>query len=175
MTTCLSIRNRFFKAKGPKCHQISLGSCCYKQLFFVMSDKVDDGCNRTENGYSQNQASSSFKPRRRASQGAERTWATLGHRKAPRGDPGAGASTRWSTSSNAKKHCRRTSSTICDSARKDLESLAVHMPNLPDTDAKTLALRMSPLGAFLCPSVAQVRSAPCDAVSSSMILGHNKK
>ena len=55
-------------------------------------------------------------------------------------------------------------STIRDSARKDLESLAVHMPNLPDTDAKTLALRMSPLGAFLCPSVAQVRSAPCDAL-----------
>ena len=27
-------------------------------------------------------------------------------------------------------------------ARKDLESLAVHMPNLPDTDARTLALRM---------------------------------
>ena len=129
-----------------------------------MSDKVDDGCNRTENGSYQNQASSSFKPRRRASQGAERTWATLGHRKAPRGDPGAGASTRWSSSSNAKKHCRRTSSTIRDSARKDLESLAVHMPNLPDTDAKTLALRMSPLGAFLCPSVAQVRSAPCDAL-----------
>ena len=107
-----------------------------------MADKVDDGCNRTENGSSQNQASSSCKPRRRASQGAERAWETLGHRKAPRGDPGAGASTRWSSSSNAKKHCRRTSSTIRDSARKDLESLAVHMPNLPDTDARTLALRM---------------------------------
>ena len=78
---------------------------------------------------------------------------TLGHRK---DDPIAGASTRWSSSSNAKKHCRRTSSTIRDSARKDLESLAVHMP---DTDARTLALRMSPLGAFLCPSVAQVRSS----------------
>ena len=130
-----------------------------------MTVKLDDGCNRTENGSSQNQASSSCKPRRRASpQGAERTWATLGHRKAPRGDPSAGASTRWLSSSNAKKHCRRTNSTIRDRARKDLESLAVHMPNLPDTDAITLALRMPPLGAFLCPSVAQVRSAPCDAL-----------
>ena len=50
-----------------------------------MTDKVDDGCNRTENGSSQNKASSSCKPRRRASQGAERTWATLGHTKRLRG------------------------------------------------------------------------------------------
>ena len=143
-----------------------------------MTVKVDDGCNRTENGSSQNQASSSCKPRRRASQGAERTWATLGHRMAPRGDPSAGASTRWSSSSNAKKHCRRTSSTIRYSARKDLESLAVHMPNLPDTDAKTLALRMSPSEPFCVPAsprYALPLAMLFAVVCSSMTLGHNKK
>ena len=43
-------------------------------------------------------------------------------------------------------YCRRTSSTICESAAKELDSLAVHMPNLPDTDARTLALRMFYIG-----------------------------
>ena len=53
----------------------------------------------------------------------ERTWASLRHRKAP-SDPDAGAMTRWSSSSNAKKHCRRTSCTIRDSTGKELDSLA---------------------------------------------------
>ena len=44
--------------------------------------------------------------------------------------------------SDAKKHCRRTSSTILESAGKELDALAVHMPNLSDSDARTLALRM---------------------------------
>ena len=48
-------------------------------------------------------------------------------------NPSAGAS---------EKHCRRTNVTICESAAKELVSLAAHMPNLPDTDAGTLALRM---------------------------------
>ena len=108
-----------------------------------MADKVGGGCNQTENGSSQNQASSGCAPRQRATKGTERTWASLANRKAPRGDPSAGASARWSaSSSNAKKQCRRTSSAIRDSARMELDTLATYMPNLPDTDARTLALRM---------------------------------
>ena len=96
----------------------------------------------SKNGSFHNQASSSYDQRRRASKGAERTWASLQQTKAPRGNPSAVASARWSSSSEAKKHCRRTSGTICESAAKELDSLAAHMPNLPDTDARTLALRM---------------------------------
>ena len=103
-----------------------------------MADEVGGG----KNGSSQNQASSSSDQRRRASKGAERTWASLQQTNAQRGNPSAGASARWSSSSEAKKHCRRTSSTICESAAKELDSLPTHMPNLPDTDARMLALRM---------------------------------
>ena len=103
-----------------------------------MAEEVGGGTN----GSFQNQASSSSERRRRASKGVERTWASLQKRKAPRGNPSAGASARWSSLSEAKKHCRRTSGTICESAAKELDSLSAHMPNLPDTDARTLALRM---------------------------------
>lgn len=103
-----------------------------------MAEEVGGGTN----GSFQNQASSNSDQRQRASKGVERTWASLQERKAPRGNPSAGASARWSSLSEAKKHCRRTSSTICESAAKELDSLAAHMPNLPDTDARTLALRM---------------------------------
>ena len=67
----------------------------------------------------------------------ERTWASLRHRKAP-SDPDAGAMTRWSSSSNAKKHCRRTSCTIRDSTGKELDSLAVYKlhPSVQRDDAE---------------------------------------
>ena len=97
---------------------------------------------QSENCSLQNHSQSSSKAQRRTRQGAECTWASLKARKAPRGDPYAGATARWSSSSNAKKHCRRTSSTILESAGKELDALAVHMPNLSDSDARTLALRM---------------------------------
>ena len=97
---------------------------------------------QSENGSFQNKLQSSSKTQRRARQGAECTWASLKARKAPRGDPYAGTTARWSSSSNAKKHCRRTSSTILKSAGKELDALAVHMPNLSDSDARTVALRM---------------------------------
>ena len=66
--------------------------------------------------------------------GAERTWASLQQTKAQRGNPSAilSASAQWSSSSEATRHCRRTSGTICESAAKELVSLAAHMPNLPD-------------------------------------------
>ena len=97
---------------------------------------------QSENGSFQNHSQSSSIAQRRARQGAECTWAWLKARKALRDDPYAGATARWSSSSNPKKHCRRTSSTILERAGKELDALAVHMPNLSDSDARTLALRM---------------------------------
>ena len=88
---------------------------------------------QSENSSFQNHSQSSSKAQRRARQGAECTWASLKARKTY-----AGATARWSSSSNAKKHCRRTSSTILKSAGKELDALAVHMPNLSDSDARTL-------------------------------------
>ena len=37
---------------------------------------------------------------------------------------------------------RRTNATIAESAAKELESLAVHMPNVSNSDARALAVRM---------------------------------
>ena len=56
----------------------------------------------SKNGSFQNHASSSSDQRRRASKGAERTWASLQQTKTPRGNPSAGASARWLSSSEAK-------------------------------------------------------------------------
>ena len=82
----------------------------------------------SKKGSFQNQASSSSDQRRRASKEAESTRASLQH---------AGALEQWSSSNEAKKYyC----STICESAAKELDSFAAHMPNLPDTDARTHAL-----------------------------------
>ena len=93
-----------------------------------------------------NQAlSSSGDQRRSASKGAERTRTLLQTTKAPRVNPSADTSAWWLSSSEAKKHCRRTSSTISGSAAKELDSLATHMPNFPDTDARMLALDPIPM------------------------------
>ena len=106
-----------------------------------MAEEVGGDNTETEHSsvqISEIQASSSSEGRRRASKGVERTWASLQKRKAPRGNPSAGASAQWSSLSEAKKHCRRTSGTICESAAKELESLAAHMLNLPDSVASLL-------------------------------------
>ena len=144
-------KNSLFQSEGPKMSPFSLGSCCYKQIIFCYD-----------------QVSSSCKPRRRASQGA---LATLGHRKAPRGDPSAGASTRWSSSSNAKKHCRRTSSTIHDSARKDLGiACSPHTKFARYRCKNTRASNITPRSL----SVSQRRPgslcAPCDALRHGLQL-----
>ena len=94
-----------------------------------------------ENGSSKNQTSTS-EGRRRASKEANHAWASLKRRKAPRGNPEAAASKRWSVSEASSSKSRRTSATIAESAAKELESLAVHMPNVSDSDARALALRM---------------------------------
>mgnify|MGYP006374154819 CR=1 FL=1 len=69
-------------------------------------------------------------------------WAPLKRRKAPRGNPEAAAAKRWSVSEASSSKSRRTNATIAESAAKELESLAVHMPNVSDSDARAFALRM---------------------------------
>ena len=133
-------KNSLFQSEGPKMSPFSLGSCCYKQIIFVMT-----------------------KRHRAANHGEEHC---KGHGR------------RWDTERLrgvtpvlVLRHGGRLRATLKSTAGEPAvlftiaqgriwESLAVHIPNLPDTNARTLALRISPLGAFLCPSVAQVRSAP---------------
>ena len=67
---------------------------------------------------------------------------TFEAKKAPRGNPEAAASKRWSVSKASSSKSRRTNATIAESASKELESLAVHMPNVSDSDARALAVRM---------------------------------
>ena len=61
-------------------------------------------------------------------------WASLKRRKAPRGNPEAAALKRWSVSEASSSKSRRTNATIAENAAKELESLAVHMPNVSDSD-----------------------------------------
>ena len=69
-------------------------------------------------------------------------WAPLKRRKAPRGNPEAAASKRWSVSEASSSKSSRTNATIAESVSKEFESLAVHMPNVSDSDARALAVRM---------------------------------
>ena len=69
-------------------------------------------------------------------------WASLMRRKAPRGNPEAAALKRWSVSEASSSKSRRTNATIAENAAKELESLAVHMPNVSDSEARAFALRM---------------------------------
>ena len=89
-----------------------------------------------ENSYSKNQTSTS-EERQRASKEANHEWATLKRRKAPRGIPKL---KRWSVSEASSSKSRKTNATIAESASKELESLAVHMPNVPESDARALVL-----------------------------------
>ena len=86
-----------------------------------------------ENGSSKNQTSTS-EERRRTSKEANHVWAPLKRRKAPSGNPEAPAVKRWSVmiSEASSSKSRRTNATIAESAAKELESLAVHMPNVSD-------------------------------------------
>ena len=93
------------------------------------------------NGEYENQASTSVQ-KRRASREANHAWASLKRSKAPRGNPEAAALKRWSVSEASSSKSRRTNATIAESAAKELESLAVHMPNESDRDTRAFALRM---------------------------------
>ena len=76
----------------------------------------------------ENQESTSVQ-KRRASKEANHAWASLKRRKARRGNPEAAALKRWSVSEASSSKSRKTYATIAESAAKELESLAVHMPN----------------------------------------------
>ena len=91
------------------------------------------------NGKHENQASTSVQ-KRRASKEANHAWALLKQRKTPRGHPEAATSKRWSVSEASSSKSRRTNATITESAAKELESRAVHMPNVSDSDARAFAL-----------------------------------
>ena len=86
------------------------------------------------NGEYENQASISVQ-KRRASKEANHAWASLKRRKARRGNPEAAAAAlkRWSVSEASSSNSRRTFATIVESAAKELESFAVHMPNVSDS------------------------------------------
>ena len=99
---------------------------------------VEDGNGfNCENCSSKKQTSTS-EERRRASKEAN----PLKRRKAPRGNPETATSKRWSVSEASFSKSRRTNATIAESAAKELESLAVHMPNVSDSDVRAFALRM---------------------------------
>ena len=80
----------------------------------------------------ENQASTSVQ-KWRAIKEANHAWASLKLRKARRGNPEAAALKRWSVSEASSSKSRRTYATIVESAAKELESLAVHMPNVSDS------------------------------------------
>ena len=84
---------------------------------------------------------------RKASRAAMSAWKPLCVKKSPRGDPRAGAAVKRSVQQASKfvlmsTTKRRTAAAIAKSAAKELQSLAEFMPNLADTDARTLALRL---------------------------------
>ena len=84
------------------------------------------------NGEYENQASTSVQ-KWRTSKEANHAWASLKRRK---GNPEAAALKRWSVSEASSSKSRRTYATIAESAAKELESLAVHMPNASGTYQK---------------------------------------
>ena len=98
-------------------------------------DVVLDG----ENGSFQNQseeASSSKRSSRRASVEAISAWAELKKkRKSPREN-------RTTGDQRAEKRKRRSKLTIKDASTDQLDALSEFMPDLTDSDAKILALRM---------------------------------
>ena len=82
---------------------------------------------------------------RKASEAAISAWKPLCAKKSPR-DPRAGVAKR--SIQRASKFMRmsmmkrRTAASIAESVTKELQSLAKFMPNLADTYARTLALRL---------------------------------
>ena len=112
---------------------------------------INEDC---KNGSCQNQAPSvsssrqmttSVSSSRRTASKAASIWADLKKRHRARGNPKAGNEKRWNKRSCAiqtTKPMKRTQSAIAEAAIKAFESLSEFLPDLPDTDARTLALRM---------------------------------
>ena len=99
----------------------------------------------SENGSFQSQITRRLP--RKASRAAMSAWQPLCVKKSPRGDPRAGAAAKRSVQRASKILLmstvkRRTAAAIARSAAKELQSLAEFMPNLADTHARTLALRL---------------------------------
>ena len=101
-------------------------------------DVVLDG----ENGSFQNQseeASSSKRSSRRASVEAISAWAEL---KKKRKSPRENRTTGDQRDQRAEKRKRRSKLTIKDASTDQLDAMSEFMPDLTDSDAKILALRM---------------------------------
>ena len=69
------------------------------------------------------------------------------------------------------KPTKRTRSAIEEAANKEFQSLSEFLPNLPDTDARTLALRMYylELSESVSPSDAQARVSKMFSISSCTV------
>ena len=69
------------------------------------------------------------------------------------------------------KPSKRTRSAIEEAANKEFQSLSEFLPNLPDTDARTLALRMYylELSESVSPSDAQARVSKMFSISSCTV------
>eukprot|EP00731_Ephydatia_muelleri_P018663 Em0011g703a len=140
-----------------------------------MSNQVVIG--ECENGSFHNQASdaaSSSRVQRAASKSAASTWKDLKARRRPRGNSAAGNKARWNkrpSNIDTMKPTKRTRSAIEEAANKEFQSLSEFLPNLPDTDARTLALRMYylELSESVSPSDAQARVSKMFSISSCTV------
>ena len=79
---------------------------------------------------------------------------------------------RWNkrpSNIDTMKPTKRTRSAIEEAANKEFQSLSEFLPNLPDTDARTLALRMGELSESVSPSDAQARVSKMFSISSCTV------
>ena len=109
-------------------------------LMTSLLNMTESGCvDQSKNGSFQNQkeqASTSELPPRRRKQSPP-IWEPLMKKKAPRGNPTAGVVKQLQ-----QAQARRSAAVIASNASKELKALAAHMPEIPDADARKLALRM---------------------------------
>ena len=95
-----------------------------------------------------------------ASKTASYAWQELRKQKKPRGNPRAGYEKRvLNESVKLQEKSTKSKEDIAADATKELESLAEHMPDISDSDARVLALRMYyiELAEGVSPSDAQQR------------------
>ena len=116
------------------------------------------------------QASSSCKSRRRASQGAERTWVTLGHRKAPRVTFGARVFLHRYLANLACGTASDSKSFLALSLIVLLVPLQCFLALLEDVrpPCRSTSTGVTPRSL----SVSQRRSAPCDALRRGLQLDY---
>ena len=108
------------------------------------------------NGSFQNQTEDLASSSRSAARKAASAWKEL-LKKKPRGRYFANTKPVSDTSAKFEGNRRRSTPDIAEDATKELESLAGYMPDLSDTDARVLALRLYfiELADGVSPSVAQ--------------------